>query len=119
MNLVIGFAPFILFALLSRLSADLALWTAFAAAFVITIRDFVERPVLRLLDGVSLALFGFLALGRGFVAPDLSLTAVRTIVDGTIGLAIALSLLRRQPFSLQYASGETGGRVWPLPQFLR
>src|SRR5580693_329999 len=119
MNLVIGFAPFILFALLSRLSADLALWTAFAAAFVVTIRDFVERPLLRLLDGVGLALFGLLALGRGFVAPDLSLTAVRNIVDAVIGLAIAVSLLRRQPFSLQYASGETGGRVWPLPLFLR
>jgi hypothetical protein len=119
MTLILGFAPFILFALLSRLSADLALWTAFAAAFVVTIRDFVERPLLRLLDGVSLALFGLLALGRGFVAPDLSLTAVRTIVDAVIGLAIAVSLLRRQPFSLQYASGETGGRVWPLPLFLR
>ena len=44
MTLLFGFAPFILFALLSRLSADLALWVAFAAAFVVTIRDFVESP---------------------------------------------------------------------------
>src|SRR5476651_2449139 len=88
MTLILGFAPFILFALLSRLSGDLALWTAFAAAFVVTIRDFVERPTLRLLDGFSLTLFGLLALGRGFVAPDLSLTAVRTIVDAVIALAI-------------------------------
>jgi len=51
-------SAFILFALLSRLSADLALWTAFAVAFVVTIRDFIERPALRLLDGVSLLLFG-------------------------------------------------------------
>src|SRR5450755_2435497 len=119
MNLVVGFAPFILFVLLSRLSADLALWTAFAAAFVVAIRDFVERPVLRLLDGTSLALFGLLALGRGFVAPELSLAAVRTIVDAVIALAIAASCLRRQPFSLQYASNETAGRVWPLPMFLK
>src|ERR1700722_17022145 len=119
MTLILGFAPFILFSILSRLSADLALWTAFAAAFVVTIRDFVERPVLRLLDGVSLALFGLLALGRGFVAPELSLAAVRTIVDVVIALAIAVSLLRGQPFSLQYASGETAGRVWPLPLFRR
>jgi hypothetical protein len=119
MTLVLGFAPFILFMLLSRLSADLALWVAFAAAFVVTIRDFVERPMLRLLDGVSLALFGFLALGRGFVAPELSLAAVRTIVDAVIMLAIAISFLRRQPFSLQYASNETTGPVWPLPIFLK
>src|SRR3954464_15568755 len=100
MNLVVGFAPFILFAALSRLSADLALWLAFAAAFVVTIRDFVESPSLRLLDGVSLALFGGLALWRGFAQPELSLTAVRTIVDAGLCLAIFISLLRRRPFSL-------------------
>ncbi len=65
MTLLFGFAPFLLFAILSRLSADLALWLAFASAFVVTIRDFVESPSLRLLDGVSLALFGILALWRG------------------------------------------------------
>ena len=119
MTLILGFSPFILFALLSRLSADLALWVAFAAAFVVTIRDFVERPALRLLDGTSLALFGLLALARGFVTPDLSLAAVRTLVDAALLVAITVSLIRRRPFSLQYASFETGGRVWPLPLFLR
>jgi hypothetical protein len=119
MTLILGFSPFILFALLSRVSADLALWVAFAAAFVVTIRDFVERPVLRLLDGTSLALFGLLALARGFVTPDLSLAAVRALVDGVLFAAIAVSLIRRRPFSLQYASGETHGRVWPQPLFLR
>ena len=62
MNLVAGFAPFILFTVLSRLSVDLALWVAFAAAFVVTIRDFVESPSLRLLDVGNLALFGVLGL---------------------------------------------------------
>jgi hypothetical protein len=119
MTLILGFAPFILFSILSRLSADLALWVAFAAAFVVTIRDFVERPMLRLLDGTSLALFGLLALGRGFVAPELSLAAVRTIIEAGLTLAIGFSLLRRQPFSMQYASSETHGRVWPMPSFLR
>ncbi len=65
MNLVLGFAPFILFFLLSRISADLALWVAFAAAFVVTIRDFVESPSLRLLDVGNLVVFGSLALVRG------------------------------------------------------
>src|SRR5579864_3130870 len=37
MTLLFGFAPFFLFAILSRLSADLALWLAFASAFVVTI----------------------------------------------------------------------------------
>jgi len=37
MTLLFGFAPFLLFAILSRLSADLALWLAFASAFVGTL----------------------------------------------------------------------------------
>ena len=107
MNLVLGFGPFVLFALLSRLSADLALWIAFAAAFVVTIRDFIEQPQLRLLDGVSLLLFGGLALWRGFFDPGLSLAALRTILDLGFTTAIALSLASRNPFSLQYA-GKAG-----------
>ena len=115
MNLVLGFGPFVLFALLSRLSADLALWTAFAAAFVVTIRDFIERPQLRLLDGVSLFLFGGLALWRGFFDPGLTLAALRTIVDLGLTTAIALSLALTRPFSLQYA-GQSG---WSPSAFLR
>ena len=97
MNLVVGFAPFILFALLSRLSADLALWVAFAAAFVVTIRDFVESPSLRLLDAGSLVLFALLALGRGFLDPSLSLAAVRFIVDAGAVLLLAISLAGLPP----------------------
>lgn len=115
MNLVLGFAPFILFALLSRLSADLALWTAFAAAFVVTIRDFIERPSLRLLDCVSLVLFGGLALWRGFWDPGLSLAALRTIVDLVLTAMILFSLIAKRPFSLQYA-GRSG---WDDAEFLR
>lgn len=115
MNLVLGFAPFILFSLLSRLSADLALWAAFAAAFVVTIRDFVESPSLRLLDVGSLVLFGLLALVRGFLTPGLSLAAVRFIADLGLLAVLGVSVLRRQPFSLEYASADG----WPPVLFLR
>jgi hypothetical protein len=117
MTLLFGFAPFILFAALSRLSADLALWLAFASAFVVTIRDFVESPTLRLLDGASLALFGILALWRGFVAPELSLPAVRAFADIVLCLVILVSLLRRRPFSSPYIARDA--KDWPAPLFLR
>ena len=119
MTLLFGFAPFLLFAILSRLSADLALWLAFAASFVVTIRDFVESPSLRLLDGASLVLFGLLALLRGFAMPDLSLSAVRTIIEAGLCLAIFASLLLGRPFSLEYASQDSKNGHWPLPVFLR
>jgi len=104
-TLVLAFSPFILFSVLSRLSADLALWIAFAAAFVVTIRDFIESPSLRLLDGASLVLFGALALLRGFLEPELPLAAVRTIVDAGLLAVIILSLVRGRPLSLAYCAG--------------
>jgi hypothetical protein len=115
MNLVLGFIPFILFTLLSGLSADLGLWAAFAAAFVITIRDFIERPQLRLLDGVSLLLFGLMALWRGFLDQGLNPFLLRAAVDLVLTAVILTSLLLRRPFSLQYAG--RGG--WSEEAFLR
>ena len=115
MNLVLGFAPFIIFALLSRLSADLALWAAFAAAFVVTIRDFVESPTLRLLDVGSLTLFGLLATVRGFLVPSLALAPVRLIADLGLLAILGTSLIRGRPFSLEYAS-DAG---WPGGLFLK
>ena len=119
MNLVVGFAPFILFALLSRLSADLALWVAFAAAFVVTIRDFVESPSLRLLDAGSFVLFALLALVRGFLDPTLSLSAVRFIAESGLFLLLGLPLTLKRPFSMEYARLDPREANWPAELFWR
>lgn len=119
MNLVVGFAPFILFTLLSRLSADLALWVAFAAAFVVTIRDFVESPSLRLLDVGSLTLFALLALVRGFLDPNLSLAGVRFIAALILLLVLAIPLAFKKPFSVDYARLDPKEAGWPPELFLR
>ena len=119
MNLVAGFAPFILFTILSRLSPDLALWVAFAAAFVVTIRDFVESPSLRLLDAGSLVLFALLALGRGFLDPSLSLVEVRFIAEASLFLLLGLSLILKRPFSVDYARLDPREAGWPPALFLR
>jgi hypothetical protein len=119
MNLVVGFAPFILFTLLSRLSADLALWVAFAAAFVVTIRDFVESPSLRLLDVGSLVLFALLALGRGFLDPNLSLAGTRFIAALALLLVLAIPLAFQKPFSVDYARLDPKEAGWPPELFLR
>ena len=119
MNLVAGFAPFILFTILSRLSVDLALWVAFAAAFVVTIRDFVESPSLRLLDAGSLALFAVLALGRGFLDPGLPLALVRFIAAVSLFLLLSLPLAWKRPFSVDYARLDPREAGWPPALFLR
>ena len=119
MNLVVGFAPFILFTILSRLSVDLALWVAFAAAFVVVIRDFVESPSLRLLDAGSFALFALLALGRGFLDPNLSLASVRFIAAASLFLLLGLPLLLGRPFSVDYARLDPREADWSPALFLR
>jgi len=119
MNLVAGFAPFILFTILSRLSVDLALWTAFATAFVVTIRDFVESPSLRLLDTGSLILFALLALGRGFLDPGLSLASVRFIAALALFLLLGLPLALGRPFSVDYARLDPREAGWPPILFQR
>jgi hypothetical protein len=119
MNLVIGFAPFLLFAVLSRLSADLALWVAFAAAFVVTIRDFVESPSLRLLDAGSFLLFAGLALGRGFLDPNLPLATVRFIAATFMFLLLAVPLLLKRPFSMDYARLDPREAGWPPALFIK
>jgi len=119
MNLVLGFVPFILFYVLMRLSVDLALWAAFAAAFTLGIRSFLDTRVLKTLDGGNTALFGALALYKGFVQPGLGFGAVLLAVDGGL-LAIAIgSLLLHEPFTLQYTREQVEPRHWRAPAFLR
>ncbi len=119
MGVLLGFAPVIVFALLTSVSMSLALWAAFTAAFVITIRDFVESPSFRVLDIGSLSLFGLLALYWGFIQPSLPTEAVRLIVDGGLFLIGASSIAIRTPFTLQYAREQVPETVSATPEFLR
>ena len=114
MGILLGFAPFIVFALLTSVSVSLGLWFAFAAAFVITIRDFVESPTLRLLDAGSVLLFGVLALFTGFIEPSLTLSFVRLLV----GMAL-VSLALRRPVTRDYGHEHLPEEIWDTPAFLR
>jgi hypothetical protein len=119
MGILLGFAPFIIFALLTSVSVSLALWAAFAASFVITIRDFVQSPTLRMLDIGSVVLFGLLALYAGFIQPSLSIQAVRLAVDSGLFLIALGSMALRNPFTLQYAREQVPKEFWANPLFLR
>ena len=108
-----------LFALLTRLSVDLALWLSFAAAFAIGISGFLKHRILRVLDAGSTAIFGFLALFCGFVEPGLQVSAIRLIIDISLfGIALA-SIIAREPFTLQYARGEVDPAILAGSPFIR
>ena len=119
MGILLGFAPFIVFALLTELSVDLALWAALASAFVIGIRDFAQTRLLRVLDMGSIFLFGVLALYTGFIQPSLSLQAVHLVVDGGFMIIALVSILIGNPFTLDYAREQVAEEFWHTPLFLR
>ncbi|HUO90914.1 MAG TPA: hypothetical protein VMU08_17205 [Rhizomicrobium sp.] len=119
MNLVLGFVPFILFVVLMRLSTDLALWVAFAAAFTLGMRSFLDTRVLKTLDGGNTALFGLLALYKGFIQPSLSFGMLLLLVDGGLLAIMVASLLLHEPFTLQYAREQVAPDEWQSPSFLR
>lgn len=119
MGILLGFAPYIVFALLTGLSIDLALWAALAAAFVIAIRDFAHTRLLRVLDMGSVALFALLALYTGFIRPDLSVAGVRLLVDGGLMTIALVSIFIGNPFTLDYAREQVPEKLWHTPHFLR
>ncbi len=119
MGILLGFAPFILFSLLTGLSVSLALWIAFAAAFAIGIRDFLHDKTLRTLDMGCLSLFALLALYYGFVQPGLNVQTVRLIADAGLLLTALVSIAMRNPFTLQYAREEVPEESWGERDFLR
>jgi hypothetical protein len=119
MGLLLGFAPFIVFALLTSVSVNLALWVALAVAFAIAIRDFAHTRILRVLEVGSTALFGLLALYAGFIQPGVSIQTVRLVVDGGL-LTIALSsMIIANPFTLEYAREQVPEELWLSPLFVR
>jgi len=119
MNLVLGFVPFILFAVLMGLSPDMALWVAFAAAFALGMRSFLDTRVLKTLDAGNTVLFGLLALYKGFIQPSLSYGAVLLAVDGGLLAIVVASLLLHEPFTLQYAREQAAPEQWNSQVFLR
>jgi hypothetical protein len=118
MGMLLGFAPFIIFALLTSISVDLALWAALAAAFAITIRDFAHTRLLRWLDVGSTVLFGLLAIYAGFIQPSLSIQAVRLVVDGGLLMIAFSSMVAGNPFTLDYAREQAPQEMRTAPLFV-
>ena len=116
--MMLGFVPAATFTLLASVSQDLALWAGLSAAFVVSIRDFAQEPVLRLLDMGSLVLFGATALYAGFIHPAITPQLTRFVVDtGFFALAL-VSILLRNPLTLQYAREQVANDVWKSRLFL-
>ncbi|UFN51001.1 hypothetical protein LPC08_10495 [Roseomonas sp. OT10] len=120
MNLLVSFAPFILFAVLLHLGQpSLALWGGAAAALVLILR---ERLVLgrsvKILEAGTALLFTALALWTAATGQAWTIPQARLVVDTGLLLIALASLAIGQPFTLQYARESTPPEIWAQPEFL-
>jgi hypothetical protein len=115
-----SFAPFIVFALLSRTTAiELNLWAAaMTSAGLIAREQLVQGKSIKMLEAGTVLLFGLLALYTTLTHAHWSIAPVRTVVDAGLLLIIVVSLAIRQPFTLQYAREQVAPDVQQSPAFL-
>lgn len=120
MNILLAFAPFFAFAVISHLAGITTGLTAGAAcALLLVVRDALAGRCVKLLEIGTTILFGALALYAFREQPAWSLAQVRLLVDGGL-LAIVLgSMLVGTPFTLQYAYERVAPELWQHPAFVR
>lgn len=119
MAIVVGFAPFILFAVLMDISVSLALWVSFAAAFGVGMYDFLHTRSIRLLDVSGIVLFGLVSFYAGFIQPSIATEAVRFIVDAGLLIVALISIVLRNPLTLPYAREQVPRSEWGSSEFKR
>lgn len=119
MSMLISFAPFIAFAILSRMVAmTTALSVAAALAVLLMLYERLHHGhAFKILDiGVAL-LFGGLC-GLLLISPaQWGAAEVGMWVDSGLVAIVAISMLVRQPFTLQYAREQVPAEVAAHPQF--
>lgn len=126
MNILLAFAPFLVFAALDRLTNPLiALIAAAITAIVLLFRSWLllhESP--KLLDIGTIVLFAGLAAYSAVTQAQWSIAIVRLCVDLGLLLIVLLSLAVRRPFTLQYAresivKNVRAESIWTQPGFIR
>lgn len=119
MNILLGFAPFFTFALLSKAAGALpGLLAGAAVSAALIVRARAAGKAAKVLEIGTLVLFlaiaGWVVLRHA--AP--SMAAVRLAVDGGLLLIVLLSLVAGRPFTLQYAREQVAPALWTNPVFL-
>ncbi len=121
MGILLAFAPFIVFALIDRtvgITGGLIAGAATSAALLI--RDWISaNRSPKVLEIGTFLLFAGLALYALFGTPEWSIMGVRLRVDAGLLLIVLISMVIRQPFTLQYAREQTSREIWTARAFIR
>lgn len=117
--MLLGFLPFLTFAVLSGHvggAAALGAGALVAAALILCGRLQGERA--KILEIGTLALFAALAIWSLFAPAPPSLRMTRLLVDVGLFAIVLGSLLAGRPFTLQYARERIPPQYWQDPRFL-
>jgi hypothetical protein len=112
MNILLAFAPFLVFAVVERLvGASAGLVAGALVSLALLVRDAMSRErKIKILEVGTMILFGGLALYS---------LLVRLCVDGGLLLVVLISMALRRPFTLQYAREKVSPDLWNSPEFIR
>lgn len=120
MSMLLAFAPFIAFALLSRTtSSAMALLVAAAIALAMLVHDRIAGRSLKLLEVGTAVLFCGLAALTATGILRLSVVDVRLVVDAGLLAIVLTSLVIGRPFTLQYAIERVPPEIAATPAFHR
>jgi intracellular septation protein A len=120
MKILLGFLPFAVFAGGDRFGSTLlALTLAAMTAAVLTLLSLRAKQSLKLLDLGATLVFGGLALYTVATHTVWSMLGVRLCADLGLFAIVGVSLIVRQPFTIQYAKEEVPEQIWASPEFLR
>ena len=120
MNILLGFLPFLAFALLSGpLGATYALIVAAVLSAGLMLRGRLAGASPKILEIGTLVLFIAVAIYSGLAGASLSLIAVRLIVDCGLLAVVVVSMAVGRPFTLQYAREQVAKEFWQSPSFVR
>jgi hypothetical protein len=120
MGILLGFTPFIAFAVANRLTGlALSLWIAAAVSFVLILRTRNRGESPKVLEIGTLVLFGLMGLSATVLLARWNISLVRCVVDGGLLGIMLLSILVGRPFTLEYARERVSSAVYDSPPFIR
>lgn len=118
MSILLGFSPFIVFAILMRLSTvPVALFAGAAVALVLVARELRAGKAAKVLEIGTVLLFGGLGVLVIIAPGDWSILGVRLAVDIGLFAIVVISILIRRPFTLQYAREQVPAEIAAHPAF--
>jgi hypothetical protein len=120
MGVLLGFLPFLVFAVLSVWQgATVALIAGAAVSAGLMIRNRMSGGSPKILEAGTLVLFLALAIYAASAGQDLSIIAVRLCVDIGLLAIVLISMAVRHPFTLQYAMEQVAPEHWTSARFIQ